>query len=195
MNRWDDHYARRARAQGYAARSVYKLEEIQRRFHVLSRGAATLDLGAAPGSWTQFVLERFGGPVCAVDLQPMSPVAAGAASKLQADLFAAETVAWIEERGPFQVVLSDAAPSTTGSRTLDSSASAELVGQALAIADRVLAPGGNLVAKLLQGGQEQQLLQEMRRRFGRVKGFKPEASRKASSEVFLIGLGFDQKKP
>ncbi len=198
MNRWADHYTRKAREAGYPARSVFKLEEIQRRFAVVRRGGRVLDLGAAPGSWCRYVLTQWSATVTAVDLQDLDPSVTreGGArlTFLKGDILASALGPQLAERGPFDTVLSDAAPSTTGTRLSDVASSAALAERAIELADSHLAPGGHLVVKILQGGEERRLLDLMRGSYEKARAFKPPASRKASTETYLIGLLHKQKK-
>lgn len=191
-NRWADHYTRKAHEAGYAARSVYKLEEMQARFAVLRRGGRVLDLGASPGSWTQFALSRWGSVVTAVDLQDLdAAVARQGGPRLtffKMDLFDPGLLAVLQARGPFDTVLCDAAPSTSGARIADVARSAALTERAIELAGMLLAEGGNLAVKILQGGEERRLLDLMRESFQKARAFKPPASRKASTETYLIGL-------
>ena len=190
-----DHFSRQARREGYRARSVYKLEELQRRFALLRPGMLVLDVGAAPGSWTQLARKIVGdrGGIVAVDLSEI-PALEGAAGVevIVGDVFDHGVIECIVARGPYGAVISDAAPSTSGNRTVDTARSAALVEHVLWLCDRMLAPGGNLVAKLFQGGEEQRLLQEVRSRFRTGRLVKPKASRDESFEAFLIGQGFSE---
>ena len=190
--REQDHLSRRARSEGFAARSVYKLDELQRRLALVKPGDAVLDLGAAPGSWSARLLELTGGQVVSIDLQSIDRIerAGRRATILQGDFTGDETVEKLVELGPFDVVLSDAAPATTGNRALDTARSAELVESAIALCERVLKQGGNAAFKLFQGGDEQRILADMRERFETAKQLKPKASRDESFEVFLVGLGY-----
>lgn len=187
-----DYYAHRAKKSGYLARSVYKLEEIQQKFKVIRRSTRVLDVGAAPGSWSQFAASETGpgGLVVAVD---QNPLALAEETKgivtLLLDISSPEAEQQLEEYAPFQTVLSDAAPATTGNRSLDTTRSAALVESVLYLADRFLEEGGNLVAKIFQGGEEQELLKEFRSRFSTGRAFKPKACRPGSFETYLVGLG------
>ena len=191
-SRQDDHLSRRARNEGFAARSVYKLDELQRRLSLVKPDDAVLDLGAAPGSWSARLLELTDGPVVSIDLQHIERIerAGRSATVIQGDFTEEATTSKLIELGPFDVVLSDAAPATTGNRALDTTRSAALVESALALCASVLKHGGNAAFKLFQGGDEQRLLSEMRQRFEAAKQLKPKASRDESFEVFLIGVGF-----
>ena len=188
MNRRSDHYTRLAREKGYPARSVFKLEEIQDRFRVLSPGDRTLDLGAAPGSWSLFVLERANGLVVGVDLEHV-PIRHERYTFVRGDMFAADVQAAITGHGPFDVVLCDAAPKTTGNRIVDTARSFAIAERALDLGEMCLKAGGRCVVKIFQGGEEKGPLDRMRSQYDSAKGFKPKASRKGSFEVYLVGLG------
>ena len=186
-----DHYSRRAKQEGYPARSVYKLQEIQRRHGVLRPGATVLDIGASPGSWSLFALETVGrnGRVVGVDLKELTISADRRYTFFKGDAFAADLAARILAAGPFDVVLSDAAPSTTGNATVDTARSLDLVERACALAETVLRKGGNLVLKLFQGGQEQAFVASLRGAYSTVKTVRPQAVKGSSFEVFIVAKG------
>ena len=185
-----DHYAQRAKKEGYKARSVYKLQELDEKLHLLSGARRVLDVGAAPGSWTQYALKRIarGGAVVALDLKPVELPPSDSLRTVEGDVADEALRDRLREVGPFDVILSDAAPSTTGNRTLDSARSAELVEIVLELADELLAPGGHMVAKLFQGGDEKTLLESARERFRSARIQRPKASRTDSFEVFIVGV-------
>jgi 23S rRNA (uridine2552-2'-O)-methyltransferase len=187
--RQPDRYTARAKKEGFAARSVYKLEEIDRRLRLLRPGHRVLDLGAAPGSWTQYVAPKVGarGRVVALDLNPLRVVVPPHVTALQMDVLAA-SLDDIAALGPFDVVISDMAPHTTGIRDADAANSAELVSRAIDIAVRVLVPGGKLLAKIFQGQEFEQVRAKMRQHFDEVRVLKPEASKRESVEIYLAGL-------
>ncbi len=187
-----DHYSRQARRDGYQARSVYKLQEIQHKFQLVGAQDRVLDLGAAPGSWTRYLLRVLGprGSVVAVDLSPLDIAADERLETLQLDITAEDFPDVVASRGPFSVVVSDAAPNTTGGRALDTARSAALVESIVAWLPRYLVRGGNLALKIFQGGEEQQLLRELRLQFEQARAFKPQACRSESFETYLIGLGY-----
>jgi 23S rRNA (uridine2552-2'-O)-methyltransferase len=187
-----DHYTRRAHREGYPARSVYKLQEAQERYRILKRGDRVLDVGAAPGSWSAYSAGIVSpGPVFAIDLNPLNlPGIPDNLEFLQGDVFSPEAQGWLSRQGPFDVILSDAAPSTTGNRTVDTARSSALVDMVLEIAVGHLTRGGNLMVKIFQGGDEQTFLKLFRERFNSAKPFKPKSSRKESFESFLIGIGY-----
>ncbi|MCY4482372.1 MAG: RlmE family RNA methyltransferase [Spirochaetaceae bacterium] len=189
-----DFYSRKARAGGFPARSVWKLEELDRRHGLLRGGMDVLDLGAAPGSWALYARNRVGaaGSVTAVDLQPR-PAALGAPDArlrwLQADLTGNALPTELGGRR-FHLVLSDAAPATCGNHAVDAARSAELVAAVLELARGHLREGGKLVAKVLQGEELPDLLALARDCFRRVRTAKPAASRGESSETFLLGFEY-----
>ena len=192
-----DHFAQRARREGYKARSVYKLEEIDGKSHLISRGDNVLDVGAAPGSWTQYALKRVGphGRVVAVDLKPVELPAPDRLTVIEGDVTTEGVRKQLFSAGLFDVVLSDAAPSTSGNRNLDSARSAELVELVLQLVDDVLATGGNMAVKLFQGGEERQLLEAARSRFKQARVQRPKASRSDSFEIYLVGTGYASRPP
>jgi 23S rRNA (uridine2552-2'-O)-methyltransferase len=193
MAREQDHYTRRALSEGYPARSVYKLEEIDSRFGVLKKGARVLDIGASPGSFSIYVLKVVGsrGSVVAVDLKSDMPaLPADRFTFLHGDAFSDSIASKIQELGPFDTVLCDAAPSTTGNRTVDTARSFNLAEQAVHLGMDVLAPEGSLVIKVFQSGDERALVELMRQSFVTAKIVKPKASRKGSFEVFIVATGY-----
>ncbi len=193
MAREQDHYTRRALSEGYPARSVYKLEEIDSRFRVIKKGARVLDIGSSPGSFSMYVLKAGGdkSSVVAIDLKADMPtLPADRFTFLQGDAFSAPLVAKVKELGPFDALLCDAAPSTTGNRTVDTARSFNLAEQAVHLSFEVLAPGGSLVVKVFQSGDERELLDLLRQSFVTAKMVKPKASRKGSFEAFLVATGY-----
>jgi 23S rRNA (uridine2552-2'-O)-methyltransferase len=187
-----DHYWRKSKEQGYPARSVWKLREMQDRFRLVPPGSRVLDLGCSPGSWSLGVLEMLGGrgEVLGVDLDDPDRklLSRPGFAFIRGDFTTPEVIGRIVALGSRDVVLSDAAPSTSGNRIRDTSRSLELCLGVLAVADACLAPGGNLALKIFQGGEERRVLQEIQRRFAEARVFKPKASRTDSMEVYIIGL-------
>jgi 23S rRNA (uridine2552-2'-O)-methyltransferase len=188
QNQREDKYFQRAKQEGYRARSAYKLRQIQDKFAVLDRGQVVLDLGAAPGSWSQVASEIVGhtGRVIAVDLQPIEPISG--VTILQGDLTDPRVQARIVAAagGPVDVVLSDAAPNTSGIHLRDHVLSVELVRAALELVRQVLKPGGHFVAKVFEGEDLPQLIVDLRQAFERVKPNYPPATRREGREVFLV---------
>jgi 23S rRNA (uridine2552-2'-O)-methyltransferase len=187
-----DHYALRARKEGYRARSVYKLQEIQRRAHVIRHGGRVLDVGAAPGSWSQLAADLVGseGLVVAVDISDLDRLKNRNIVTVTGDIFEPTVVSQLEVYAPYDTILSDAAPRTTGNRSLDTTRSAALVEQIIHLSEHMLARGGSFVAKLFQGGDERALLSMVREMYEEARLIKPRASRKESFESFLVGVGF-----
>jgi 23S rRNA (uridine2552-2'-O)-methyltransferase len=190
--REQDHYGRRAKAEGHAARSIYKLEEIDGRWRLLRQGMTVLDLGCAPGSWLQYAAEKVGprGRIIGYDLTPVKVSLPEHVETRVGDAFTIPTEALPTV---VDLVLSDMAPSTMGDHKTDSIRSAGLAERALDVADQVLRQGGAVVAKLLEGGEVVQLVTRMRATYDKVERLRPKATRKESSEIFLIGLG--KKRP
>ncbi|MFY9941217.1 MAG: RlmE family RNA methyltransferase [Desulfobacterales bacterium] len=194
-NQWADHYTRQAKKDNFAARSVYKLQEIQRRCRVIRRGARVLDLGCAPGSWLQYAaqLTGSGGKVVGIDLKPVSVSLPSHVSVVTGDILARPSPLQALSQEVFDVVTSDMAPATTGNRATDAARSAVLCEAALAVARRVLAPGGNFVCKIFQGQDFKPFAEAVKSAFTQLKVIKPQSSRKASKEIFIIGIGKKQE--
>ena len=192
-NKWQDHYTRQARKDKYPARSVYKLKEIQQKNRVIRKGDAVLDLGCAPGSWLKYAAELTGptGRIVGIDLQPVTIDLPEQVTVLTGDIF--EMLDDLKEKAGsgYQVVLSDMAPATTGHRAVDAARSFSLCEAALEIARRVLVPGGAFVCKIFQGPDVAHFQDFVRAGFRGQKLFKPRSSRKASKEIYVIGLGFN----
>ena len=188
-----DYYWRKSKEEGYPARSVFKLQEIQQKYAPVKPAARVLDLGASPGSWSLYLLDMLAGAgsVTGVDLnEPDEKLLARKGYRfLQGDFTTAEVERWIRDAGPFDLVVSDAAPSTTGNRTMDTARSADIVRRVIAICAACLVPGGNCVVKIFQGGEEREILGDMRRLFASTRAFKPKASRSDSMETYFVGLG------
>jgi 23S rRNA (uridine2552-2'-O)-methyltransferase len=194
-HRPQDHFGRRAKAQGYAARSVFKLQEIDEKLRLLRPGQRVLDLGAAPGSWAQHASQRVGerGVVIAVDLEPLR-VSAPNLRCAQRDI-AQLTADDLFGITAFDVVLSDMAPHTSGQRHRDQYLSFELYLAALRAAERWLAPGGFFVGKLFQGAEFEEARAATRALLGQARILKPTASRSESYEIFLAGGPRPAAKP
>ena len=188
----NDPYVQAAQRDGYRSRSAYKLAELDDRFKLLRRGAQVVDLGAAPGGWSQIAAERVGpgGRVIAVDLNPIDAIKG--VDFLQLDFNDATAADQVKAAlaGPVDVVLSDMAAPATGHRATDHLRIILLCELALEFAEDVLAPEGSLIAKVLAGGAEADLLARMKRGFRQVRHAKPAASRKDSSESYVIATGF-----
>ena len=185
-----DFWSQKAFSEGYPARSVYKLKEIDEKFGMIKKNFTVLDLGSAPGSWTTFLLRQMdgSGKVVSCDLNPLSKSVKGENLVfIQGDLNAPEIRKQIKENGPYDLVVCDAAPKTTGNRTVDTARSEQLVEMAIWYAQTMLKPGGNFTVKIFQNGDQQKFLKSMREIFKSAKGFKPEACRAESFETYLVG--------
>jgi len=188
---WQDHYTRRAKKENFPARSVYKLEEIQQKFRLIKAGDAVLDLGCAPGSWLLYAARLTGerGRVVGVDLNPLKQQLPANVRALTGDVLEPNPELLAALGTGFNVVLSDMAPATTGNRIVDTARSFILCRAALSIAQDLLLPGGAFVCKIFQGDDFKQFADLVKTLFSKQKIFKPQSSRKASREIFIIGMG------
>lgn len=195
-DRLNDHYLQKSRVDDYRSRAAYKLEEIDQKYKLIKPGMKILDLGAAPGSWTQYALRKVNGKakIVAIDLLEIAPIEG--AIILQGDIRDPQKQAQIIELAPngLDLILSDMAPDTTGVHFADTENSALLVHLALDIAEKLLRQGGNFVAKVFEGAEYQQLLQRTRKLFGFAKSFNPKASLTRSREIFLVAMDFKPRK-
>ena len=186
MKRVQDHYFKRAKKEGFPARSVYKLKEAQRRFRLLRSGMKVLDLGASPGSWTRYASDIVGkdGLVVAVDLHDLKFHGPNTVF-MKADSLMLDAQKLTEEFGRFHCVLSDMAPKTTGRRDVDHYRSVELATAALNIAMAVLVPDGRFFVKVFQGADFDLFRKGCMNSFEKVRVFKPRSSRPESVEIFI----------
>jgi 23S rRNA (uridine2552-2'-O)-methyltransferase len=194
MTRWyrekkREHFYKEAKRVGYRARSAFKLQQIQQRFHVIPINATVVDLGAAPGGWSQIATELVGdqGKVIAADLSPMKPL--NNVQCIQGDVTQPETITHLKQlmdTKKADVVLSDMSPDISGNYSVDQARSAYLCECALNVANQILKPGGNFVCKIFEGEDTKGFLEKVKQRFSIVKTFAPEATRKSSSEVYII---------
>jgi 23S rRNA (uridine2552-2'-O)-methyltransferase len=186
----NDPYVAAAQAQGYRSRAAFKLIELDDKYHLLRPGMRVVDLGAAPGGWSQVAVQRGATDLIGLDLLPIEPVPG--ATFLQGDFNDADMPARLTALlgGKADLVLSDIAPNTTGHAATDHIRIVALAELAFDFARRTLAPGGAFVAKVFQGGSERQLLAPMKQLFTSVRHAKPPASRKDSSELYVVATGF-----
>jgi 23S rRNA (uridine2552-2'-O)-methyltransferase len=191
----NDPYVARAKRDGYRSRAVYKLAEIDDKHHFLKAGAKVVDLGAAPGGWSQIAAKRIGaadgkGRVVAIDVLAMEPIPG--VDFLHLDFLDAQAPEKLKDvlGGPADVVLSDMAANATGHRQTDHLKIMALVEAAADFACEVLKPGGVFLCKVIQGGTESTLLARLKRHFSSVKHIKPAASRSDSAELYLLAIGF-----
>ena len=186
----NDPFAAKARAHGYRSRAAYKLIELDDKFHVLKRGARVVDLGLAPGGWTQVAIERGVTSIVGVDLLAVDPLPP--AHILQMDFTdpacGSELIRLLG--GAPDVVLSDMAPNTVGHRQTDHLRIVGLIEAGADFAVEVLKPGGVFIAKAFQGGETAEVIARLKQRFASVKTVKPKASRSDSSELYLVAMAF-----
>lgn len=192
-----DYYFQKAKTENYAARSVFKLQEIDQRFKIIRGGQQILDLGAAPGSWSQFCSKKVGpkGRVLGIDLQKIRLTLQNAVF-IEADMRALNLEKIMRDHGinpPFDVVLSDMAPKTTGIRVTDQTRSLELCELALTTAERFLKPGGSFVCKLFHSEEFEGFRDQLRERFEKVEVLRPKSTRKESKEIFFIAIKYSPR--
>ena len=187
-----DPYVARAKREGFRSRAAYKLAELDDKYRLLKPGTRVVDLGAAPGGWSEIAARRVGagGRVLAIDILDMKPIAEVEFLKL--DFLDATAPQWLKDLlgGQADLVLSDMAANATGHRQTDHIRIMALAEAAAHFAREVLAPGGSFLCKVLQGGTEVALLAELKRDFASVKHVKPQASRSDSAELYLLARGF-----
>ena len=188
----NDPYVRAARAAGWRSRAAFKIIELDEKYSLFKPGQRVVDLGAAPGGWTQVAVQRVGqqGKVVALDLLPMDEIPGSILLQGDFEDLAVEQEVLRVLDGPAELVLSDMAPNTTGHNATDHLRILALIELALDFAGKVLVPGGNFVAKAFQGGTERELLNRLKRDFSSVKHAKPPASRKGSAEMYVVAQGF-----
>jgi 23S rRNA (uridine2552-2'-O)-methyltransferase len=189
-NTWEDHYTRRAREERWLARSVYKLEEIDRKVRLIRSGDRVLDLGCYPGSWSQYSVVKVGpkGEVVGVDLQRPDRFSSPRFRFIAADVLSLD-VAWLREQvGTRELVISDLAPATSGISVTDTSRSIELARRALEVALAVLKKGGHFLCKVFEGPEVKVFRAELAGHFARVQTHRPSAVRKASREIYLLAM-------
>jgi len=188
----NDPYVAAAKREGYRSRAAFKLIELDEKFHLLRKGGRVIDLGAAPGGWSQVAAARVGesGVVIALDKDPVEPIPG--VQIIELDFLAPEAPEILKQMagGPVDLVMSDMAASSTGHKATDHLKIMALCEAALDFACEVLAPGGAFVAKVLKGGTENELLVRMQQRFAVVKHAKPRASRQESAEAYVVATGF-----
>jgi 23S rRNA (uridine2552-2'-O)-methyltransferase len=198
MSRWyserkNEHFYKVAKRDGYRSRSAYKLKQIQDKFKILKEGNIVIDLGAAPGGWSQIAKEIVGenGTVVGIDLSPILPIKG--ITFLQGDMVkesSSQELIKVMEEKKADAVLSDMSPDISGIYTVDHARSIYLCEQALIMASTFLISGGNFLCKVFEGEELPKLIEQINDRFRSVKKFSPPASRKSSSEIYIIGKSF-----
>ena len=197
QNNWEDHYSRLARKENFPARSVYKLQEIQERFSLIKKGDRVLDLGCSPGSWTLYASDLAGekGMITGIDLKKVDIKIPSNVRIYNCDVLEIDNELLSSIGRDFNVVISDMAPSTTGNKSADAARSYDLCVAALDIAKEALVPGGSFLCKIFQGEDFKKFSEMVRAAFNTRKIFKPQSSRKASREIYIIGSGFKGSSP
>lgn len=193
MRKLHDRYFKQAKREGRLARSVYKLEELNRKDKIIKRGDTVLDLGASPGSWLEYTLEAIGegGVSCAVDIKVIHKKFKGRVSFKKMDVLEMKGDEFVREApGGFDVIVSDMAPNTSGIRIVDQARSLELCEQVLELAGRMLKIGGNFVCKIFYGSETEAFRAVVGGRFKEAKIRKPDACRDESIEHYIVGLGY-----
>jgi 23S rRNA (uridine2552-2'-O)-methyltransferase len=198
MTRWyhekkQEHFYKKAKAEGYRARSAYKLLQIHRRFHIFSPEDIVIDLGAAPGGWSQVARKLIGpkGIIIGIDLEPIKPLKG--VVFLSGDITSDETQAELHDQMDHRsadVVLSDLSPNISGNYSVDHARSIYLSQQASTVASQFLKQGGTFVCKLFEGEMINEFISVLQTQYSSIKRFNPPASRKSSSEIYIIGKQF-----
>jgi 23S rRNA (uridine2552-2'-O)-methyltransferase len=200
MTRWyqekkGEHFYKEAKRVGYRARSAYKLKQIQNKFKILKRGNIVIDLGAAPGGWSQIAKEIVGdeGTVIGMDISPIKPISGITFLKgdITEETSIQELIDILEEKKA-DSVLSDMSPEISGNYSIDHARSIYLCEQALTTAEVILKPNGNFLCKAFSGEELQDFIKKLKEKFSTVKIFTPPASRKSSSEVYIIAKSFQK---
>jgi 23S rRNA (uridine2552-2'-O)-methyltransferase len=188
---WQDHYSRKAKKEKFPARSVYKLQEIQRRYNLIKKEDKVLDLGCFPGSWLLLAANLTGtkGRVVGIDLQPVTTKLPAHVRVYTADILTLNNDIFRSEGQDFNVVISDMAPATSGNKHVDNARSFNLCQAALSTVQDVLIFGGSFVCKIFQGEDFKAFSDSVKGSFNKTSIFKPQSSRKASREIYIIGLG------
>jgi 23S rRNA (uridine2552-2'-O)-methyltransferase len=195
-----DYYFKKAKREKYPARSVYKLEEAQKKYRLLQPGDSVLDLGCQPGSWSMYAARVVGpgGRVIGVDLQEGKKVRLANAAEIEyhcADIMEPDFIEWLQKvKKCFRVVLSDIAPRTSGNKFVDQQQSIHLANRVVDIAEALLENNGNIYFKVFEGEDFRELVDSVRKRFKTTKIVKPKSSRAESREVFVLGMGFMKLK-
>ncbi len=191
QNKWEDHLTRRARSEGYPARSIYKLEEIQNKYKVLKKNDLVIDLGCSPGSWSLYASKLVGekGRVYGIDLKPIDIKIPSNVTAIQDNILNMANKPFLSDAKGLNVVLSDMAPATTGRKDVDAIRSFELCNMALDVANDLLIQNGNFICKIFQGNDFNAFQKNVKSKFKMCKVFKPESCRKQSKEIYIIAIG------
>ena len=189
MKKVKDHYYKKAKKEGYSARSVYKLQEINDKKHILKRGQKILELGAAPGSWSEYASKMVGdtGLIVGIDLKERTKQIGNNTVFIKGDVYDIQPDEYHKYAKNYSAVISDMAPATTGNKSLDHLGSVGLCEQALFLSLQLVKKNGYLLVKIFQGGDFQEFVKRMRKHYTKVDIIKPKSSRKESREIFILG--------
>ena len=189
-NNWNDHYTQRAKEEKWLARSVYKLEEIDKKQKLIKNGDRVMDLGCYPGSWSQYLLKKVGksGEVIGIDLFIPQKVSASNFTFIKGDILNLDTEQLLKDAGETDILLSDMAPKTTGNNVTDCSRSLELANKALEIAIILLKKNGHFLCKVFEGEDFKDFKNKSVKYFEQVRLVRPAAVRKRSKEIYLLGM-------
>ncbi|MCK5837849.1 MAG: RlmE family RNA methyltransferase [Desulfobacula sp.] len=190
-NQWADHLTKRAKAENYPARSIYKLEEIQNKFKIMKKNDQVLDLGCAPGSWLLYAAKQVGGRgrVFGIDLKTIEIKLPDNVIAVKDNILNLDNDSFLNKNKGFNVILSDMAPATTGRKDVDALRSFELCDMALTVADDFLTQNGHFVCKIFQGNDFNVFQKNVKSKFKECKIFKPDSCRKQSKEIYIIAKG------
>lgn len=187
MRQINDPFVEKAKLEGWRSRAAFKIIEADAKFKIFKKGKVVVDLGAAPGGWSQYAVTKVGeGNVFGIDLLPIEPIPG--VKFFQQDFFESDLVSLIGKK--CDILLSDMAANTTGDHQTDHLRIIGLLEEALDLAEKILNKNGAFVGKIFQGGSSDEILKKLRKNFSTVKYFKPNSSRKDSSETYLVALGF-----
>ncbi len=202
MRQINDPFVERARSEGWRSRAAFKIIEVDEKFKIFKKGKIVVDLGAAPGGWSQYAVTKVGeGNIIAIDLLPIDPIVG--VKFFQQDFLTPEAPQQIIDElkkmpynkiGKCDVVLTDMAANTMGDHNTDHMRIIALLEESLVLAEKILKDGGCFVGKVFQGGSSDEIIKHLRQNFSIVKYFKPESSRKDSSEIYLVALKFKEKE-
>ena len=189
MKKVKDYYFKRAKTEKYHARSVFKLKEIDDRFHIIRRGLTVLDIGCAPGSWSQYLLEKIGsGIVLGIDVVRVRNIDDSRFTFIQDDIMKIDLEELKVKTGQIDLIVSDACSSTTGNKFMDASRSMTIVKRVFEISAVLLKQEGSVIAKILMGEDVGDYIKSLKNRFNRITLCKPKSSRKESREMFVIAI-------
>ncbi|HEB32627.1 MAG TPA: RlmE family RNA methyltransferase [Spirochaetes bacterium] len=187
MQKIRDHYFEKAKQEKYFARSIYKLEEIDKKYRLFKKGVKVLDIGCSPGSWSQYMLKKVGtGSIVGIDISNSVRIHDNRFTFIQGNIFDFDPEFLKKQFGSFDIITSDAAPKTTGNKFSDAVQSLDIVSRVFSIAEIILPPGGTAIAKVFQGEDLKPFIEEIKNNYKRVSLFKPKSSRKESREIFII---------